>query len=469
MNQTRVRQRASTAPDTGQRYFDLGHLLRRSGFGATPQEITAAAQAGTAATIDRIVNYSQIPDNFTPPDPTVIAGKNTPIEPLSVWWLQRMLTTARPFQEKMTLFWHGHFATAFSKVRYPSFMYQQNQLFRQTALGRFDDILGAVYKDPAMLIWLDGDRNVKAAPNENFAREVMELFTIGRGPDSAPNYTQNDVHEGARSFTGWQLNVDTGAVVFNPRLHDDGMKSYLGQTGNFTGDDIVRILAAHPATGSFLATKIWRFFASETAPVGVIQSMSQSYYSSGHSIAAMVRTMFTSPELYSQDTRQSHIKNPTDFAVSALHHLGLSNVDLTAVPRTLALMGQELFNPPNVGGWSGGASWVNAATMLTRFNFASRVTGDAPGSQPLFDPTAMYTASQAASATELVDYVTNLLGVIPGATTGSALLSYAGGDAIQRFISRLMPADDVGLQSDPATTVRGLVHLTLTSPEYQIA
>jgi uncharacterized protein (DUF1800 family) len=470
MSRTGQRTSKPAVPGAEQVFYDVGHLLRRSGFGATLNEVTAASANGLAATVDRVVGYDQVQDNFTPPDMTYLMGKNSGLEPLTVWWLQRMLTTTRPFQEKMTLFWHNHFATAYYKVRYPGFLYQQNQLFRTSALARFDDLLGAIYKDPAMLFWLDGYRNVKAAPNENFAREVMELFTTGRGTDSAPNYTENDIHAGAKAFTGWRLNVDTGEVTFVPQQHDVTMKTFMGQTGNWGADDIIRILANHSATGGFLATKLWRFFGSESPPVSAVQAMASTYYSSNHNIGAMVRTMFTSPEFYSQDTRQSHIKNPTDFVVSALHHLGLTNVDLTSYPRLLSQMGQELFNPPNVGGWPGGASWINASTMLTRFNFASRLVGDAPGTKSLIDAAAIYAASQVDTVPELVDFVASTLGVGLSATTKSALLRYAGGGVpFSRFLAWVTQNPDQAPQADPLVTIRGLVHLTLISPEYQLA
>src|SRR5947209_11455004 len=205
---------------------NVGHLYRRAGFGATPDQILAAARLGLAPTINALVDYEHTADPFTPPDPVALDGKTRRFDLLTTWWLNRMAGTTRPLQEKMVLFWHGHFATAFSKVPYPQLMYTQNQLFRAHALDTFDALLSAVYKDPAMLIWLDGERNTKQAPNENWGREVMELFVLGRG-----NYTEDDVHAMARAFTGWTLNRDTGEVRFVPRLHDDSPKILLGQTG----------------------------------------------------------------------------------------------------------------------------------------------------------------------------------------------------------------------------------------------
>jgi uncharacterized protein (DUF1800 family) len=427
--------------------------LRRAGFGATPPEVVDAAYAGLGQTLSTLVDYDQVPDNFVPPPASSVAlGQRTAnISDLTVWWLTRMLTTSRPLQEKMTLFWHGHFATAVQKVREPAFMYGQNQLFRQNALGTFDTLLSGVYKDPAMLIWLDGWRNTKQAPNENFAREVMELFTLGHG-----NYTEDDVHAGAKAFTGWQLNASTGVVTFNPRLHDESIKTYLGQTGNFDGEAAVRILAAHPATGPFLAGKLWTFFASDTPPSAVVAAMANAYYTSGHSIREMVRVMFSRPEFYTSDVKTGHIKSPTEFVLSGIRQLGLPTTNLTAVPRTLALLGQELFNPPNVGGWSGGPTWINATTMLGRFNFASQLTGDLGNATvSSFDPAAFLASSGAQTMETLARYVAGALGIDAGSTTAKALLTYAGTGSVAR--------------PDIQTKLRGLVHLTLVSPEFQVS
>jgi uncharacterized protein (DUF1800 family) len=437
-----------------QTYKNVAHLLRRAGFGDKPNNVLAAAHQGLNATIDALVKYQQVPDNFTPPDTTGWDNNRALIDPVTVWWLTRMTTTNRPFLEKIVLFWHGHFATANFKVRNPLYMYNQNQLFRDNALGRFDDLLIAVYKDPAMLIWLDGRLNTKLAPNENYGREVMELFTLGRATGNTPNYTENDVHANARAFTGWRLDL-TGQPVFVPRLHDDGPKTLLGHTGNWNGDDVSRILSAQPATAQFLSTKLWQFFASDTPPTAAINRMVNAYFSSDHSVGAVVQTMLTSPEFYGQDSRTNHVKSPTDFVVSTIRQLGLTGIDLTTVPRALALLGQELFNPVNVGGWPGGMSWVNAATMLGRFNWAARLTGEAPGARGNIDPMAILTASGAQTVDQLVYFITDALGITMSTTTLKSLLRYAGRGSIDGI--------------DALTKARGLVQLALVSPEYQIA
>lgn len=428
---------------------DVAHLLRRAGFGGTPSEVAAAIRVGRASTINRLVDYAQTPDAFVPPSDTAISLIPTnKVDELTVWWIKRMLTTSRPLQEKMVLFWHGHFATAIQKVRNPGFMYRQNQLFRDNALGRFDDLLSAVYKDPAMLVWLDGRRNTKVAPNENWGREVMELFTIGHG-----EYTEDDVHANSRAFTGWTVD-QLGNVAFIPPRHDDGIKTLLGQTGNWNGEDAVRILCAHPATGPFLAGKLWRFFASDRPPAAALNAMAKAYTQHNHSVAEMVRTLFCRPEFYSHTTRTAHIKSPTEFVVSSMRQIGLANPDLSGVPLALTMLGQQLFNPPNVGGWPGGTNWINPSTMLGRFNFASQLTGDT-GRTGAIDSMSILQASKASSMHQLASFITGMLGVQPGTETTRAVLGYAGKGTVSR--------------PDTDAKIRGLIHLTLASPEYQVA
>jgi uncharacterized protein (DUF1800 family) len=446
-------------------HFDVGYLMRRAGFGATPGEIDAAAQQGLGPLVTNLVNYEQVSDNFVPPPDAILTYRQklmrgTDLNNLQAWWIDRMINTSRPLQEKMALFWHGHFATGYDKVRSTLLMYRQNELFRQNALGRFDDLLSAVYRDPAMLIYLDGQRNTKQAPNENWGREVMELFVLGRG-----HYTEADVHASARSFTGWRIDSD-GNAVYIPRLHDIGSKTLLGQSGNWDGEDAVRILAAHPATGPWLAHKLWRFFASDqTVPRSAIQKLSKAYYASDHSTRDMVRVLFTMPEFYEAAVRHGHLKSPTEFVVTTIKQLGLTNVPSETLPRVLTFLGQELFWPPNVGGWPGGANWINAATMLGRFNFASSLTGEITRARGSIDPQAILTAGDPSydpsalpgkhdkTMSDVMGYIGRTLGIGYSTSTARALQSYAG----------KRPADQALLLNK----IRGLVHLALVSPEYQ--
>lgn len=427
---------------------NIAHLYRRAGFGATPGVLARGAEEGLEKTVFELVDYDSVPDPFDPPSDIISSISRNP-DNLIEWWVGRMLSTTRPLQEKMTLFWHGHFATAIQKVANPVLMYNQNQLFRVNSMGRFDDLLGAVYKDPAMLIWLDGRRNTAAAPNENYGREVMELFTLGHG-----NYTEDDVHANARAYTGWTLDASQQAV-FRPRLHDNSIKTLLGETGNWGADDSVRILASHPATGPFLAGKLWTFFASDNPPSAVVKKMAGVYYSSNHSIREMVRAMLSSSEFYSAAAKTGHIKSPTEFVVTAINQLGLEGTDLSLVPRALTSLGQELFNPPNVGGWQGGPSWINPTTMLQRFNFASALTGDARRAGGFLDAQRLVSQSKAKTMSQLTSYITGVLGLSPGGSTATALKQYAGTGSVSK--------------PDIEARVRGLVHLALISPEYQVS
>lgn len=440
---------AGTSTSLHQSLIDVAHLLRRAGFGATPAEVLVAAQQGRQATANALIAYDQIAETVPPLPSSVNDVKSRRPDDLAAWWMARMISTQRPLQEKMTLFWHGHFATAISKVGRPNLMHAQNEMLRANALVRFDDLLTAVYKDAAMLIWLDGQRNIKGAPNENWGREVMELFTLGRG-----NYTEDDVHACAGAFTGWRIGSNDQAV-FVPRLHDDGPKTLLGQTGNWSSDDAVRILASHPATGRFLATKLWNFFASDAPPKSAIDQLAQSYADSNHSMRAVVTRLFTMPQFYASSVRAAHVKSPVEFVVHTVRQLGLQTVDMITLPRYLALLGQELFNPPNVGGWPGGTNWISAATMLGRFNFASHLTGNAPGSTSVVDGNSLAQASGADTTEQLMFYVTNKLGLQLSPATSTALMNYLGHGSVSDI--------------DAEAKVRGLVHLALASPEYQLS
>jgi uncharacterized protein (DUF1800 family) len=323
----------------------VGHLLRRAGFGATPDEVQAYAQKGLAATVDELVNYERIPDDL---DGTLgkVQGDLVDLhnlEDIQTWWLYRMLHTSRPLQEKMTLFWHGHFATAQYKVNNATYMQQQNETLRQHALGNFKDLVTAIAKDPAMLIWLDGNTNRKGAPNENFARELMELFTLGLG-----NYTEDDVKAGARAFTGWNLNRQQGAFAFNKNQHDDGEKTFRGVTGNLNGDDIIANVVADPATAKRLATKLFAFFAYDNPDPAVVQPFADIYLKSNFEIKPVVQAILLSDEFYSAASFTKHVKSPVEYVVGTIKQLGGQVRERSLAP-VLRQLGQDLADPP---GWT---------------------------------------------------------------------------------------------------------------------
>jgi uncharacterized protein (DUF1800 family) len=284
----------------------------------------------------------------------------------------------------------------------------------------------------------------------------MELFTLGRG-----NYTEDDVHACSRAFTGWRLTFDQNAYTvspafFVPRVYDASPKTLLGQTGNWNGEDAVRILAAHPATGRFLATRLWRFFASDQPPASAIDKLASVYFQSGHSMRAVVQSLFSLPEFYREATLTGHIKSPTELLVTAIRSLGLRPIDVSSFPRIMDTMGQSLFNPPNVGGWPAGSFWISASTMLARFNFASLLTGDGPGQKgAVLDVAALVAASGAETMPALVDAMAAMLGVTMTPDTRNALLAYVGKGSVAA--------------ANLDTKARGLIHLLLASPEYQVS
>jgi len=260
--------------------WQIPHLLRRAGFGAGPNELSDYQNLGFSGAVDQLLNYSTLEDSIVSGQPDItmaftLKPARSEIASLISWWINRMIMTSSPLEEKMTLFWHNHFATAIYKVRSPYLMFNQNQLLREKSMGNFEDLLMSITEDPAMLIWLDGARNRKGSANENYGREVMEVFTIGRGP-----YTEDDVKAAARAFTGYALNKN-GEAIFRPQLHDDTPKTFLGQTGNFGPSDIVHILANHPATARNLTTQLFQFFAYQNPASDIVDRLSNVYVSSG--------------------------------------------------------------------------------------------------------------------------------------------------------------------------------------------
>jgi uncharacterized protein (DUF1800 family) len=277
-----------------------------------------------------------------------------------------MVGTTHPLEEKMTLFWHNHFATGISKVENGYLMFKQNDFLRANALGNFHDILTGMTADGAMLVWLDGNQNRKGNPNENYAREVMEVFSTGRGP-----YTQDDVGAGALAFTGYGIDSN-GDGVFNPNLHDDSIKTFMGTTGNLGPGDIIDILVAHPATASNLATELFEFFAYPNPSPETVTRLSGVYLNSGYDIKSLVQAILTSREFISPQAYLANVKSPAEYAATALRSLGAAYNPVGAVT-AIGNMGQVLFDPPSVFGWPSGLGWINTASMLARYNFPTVV------------------------------------------------------------------------------------------------
>ena len=398
------------------------HLLRRAGFGTTPSEAQAFSQRGFSATLEALVDFNRTPDDvdgligqagYAAVTPS--AGAAEPFSPSTFIndarqrWLFRMVHSGRPLQEKMTLFWHQHFATAYSKIanavggpaatqmmaakasEHPAGLRGQIELFRDYALPNFRDLLFEVARDPAMLYWLDGRLNTKARPQENFSREIMELFTIGVG-----QFTEADVYAGARVFTGWNLQRigearDPGTFYqffFNPAQHDTDPKTFsfpiLGSgdrtiparaaaDGMRDGVDLISALARHPETGRRLARRLWSFFVSEIqvpdeAFVGRIAAV---YRQSDCQMAPVVRAVLSSREFDSTSSHFARYSWPVEYVARALKEVGAAAFPLNVALGPLSNMGQQLFEPPDVAGWERGTAWFSTAAMLARMNFAS--------------------------------------------------------------------------------------------------
>jgi uncharacterized protein (DUF1800 family) len=298
----------------------------------------------------------------------------------------------------MTLFWHNHFATSIAKVQSASLMFRQNCLLRDHALGKFGPFLQSMSKDGAMLVWLDSNSNVKGKPNENYARELMELFSLGVG-----HYTETDIREAARAFTGWH--TDRERFTFNARLHDGGIKTVLGQTGRWDGGDVVRIVLEQPAAARFLVRKLYHCFISENAdpPDALLEPLCVSFRQSDYDIAALVKTMLASRHFYSEYAFRQRIKSPVEYVLGAVQAVyrryDEKEADYRPLPqqvlaRRVGAMGQLLFAVPNVKGWPGGRSWLNTSTMLERANFAAALAMGTLWSDPSQDSTATAKASE---------------------------------------------------------------------------
>jgi hypothetical protein len=347
-----------------------GHLYRRAGFGGNLAELRRAVKDGPHPTIDRLLAGDPEAKSYESllNDTGASIAKGEDEAGLRGWWLYAMLNSGHPLRERMTLFWHNHFATSIAKVRGTEAMYAQNQTLRRHALGNFRSMLADVSRDPAMLVWLDSNRNVKGQANENYAREVMELFTLGTG-----RYTESDIREAARAFTGWH--TDGEKFTFAPRFHDDRQKKFLGQAGNWDGTDIQRIILSQPSAALFLVRKLYACLIAESPspPDSLLEPLAERFWQSDYDIGDLVGTMLRSGHFFSEYAYRRRIKSPVE------HVLGVVRaVKPNAAPRELVqpleAMGQSLFAPPNVKGWPGGRAWLNSATVLARQNFAQAMT-----------------------------------------------------------------------------------------------
>ncbi len=375
-------------------YDTAAHLLNRAGFGGPPTVIEKLADLNPDDALSTLLDYERFADptpapDWAKPDPEGVrqlrdAARNaTPDErrklyqeemrvqfqrlmELRGWWLNRMAKGPRPFQEKMVLFWHGHFATSFEKVRSAYYMWRQNELFRRLATGNWQELLTFAGKDPAMLIWLDQAESRRPHANENFAREVMELFALGIG-----HYTEQDVTEGARALTGWSLDRLNQEYVYRPIFHDNGVKTFLGRNGNLNGDDVMAQIVAQPQAARFITAKLWNFFTGQAPSDELNDALAAVFMENGNNFKPFLRIMFRSEEFYDSAIIRNQIKGPVQWLVGTARMLECDLPPTMICEGITRGMGQDLFAPPNVKGWDGGISWITTTTLLDRYNTAA--------------------------------------------------------------------------------------------------
>jgi uncharacterized protein (DUF1800 family) len=518
------------------------HLLNRAGFGGTPAEVQSLVDLGFDGAVHRIVQYEAIadplkqpawlgqpldlaglperpmrriqaapprPDAAAPaapeagapagPDPTreqlrrtrqlLMRANRGRIEALRAWWLDRMVHSPRPLEEKMTLFWHGHFATQATKVRIPQMIYAHLDLLRRNATGSFRELVLGVSRDPAMLVYLDNNRNRREHPNENYARELMELFTLGIG-----HYSEADVKEAARAFTGWsmgvqgergrraagpmlQLRIASGeakpAFMFRPAWHDADEKQFLGQRGSFDGADVVRILLEQPACAEFICAKLVRAFVDEERPrPELVAGLAELMRRHDYQMKPVLEALFGSREFYADDVIGGQIKSPVQLVVGAVRQLRAEVEPPLALSLALRQMGQLPLDPPNVAGWDGGKNWINTTTLLARYNFSLLLLEGRPlaaggrraGGQGMrpggmgrrlethVDVMALCRPEDFKSSRRLVDRLADCLLSSPLSTPQRAELVAAAGK----------PA------ADDEARIKHLVHLIMSTPNYQV-
>jgi uncharacterized protein (DUF1800 family) len=388
--------RYEPTPDDPWDLRKVAHLHRRAGFGATRAELLHDLAAGPEASVERLFHPPTLPTE----DAEAIDGlrqtarSSSNLDLLKVCWLNRILHGPDPLREKLTLFWHGHFATSNKKVEAVALMDRQNETLRTHALGGFATMLEAIIADPAMLVWLDGGTSKKDKPNENFAREFLELFTLGVG-----HYTERDIREAARAFTGWVRQdsrggfQETPAFTHDPAQVDDGPKTFLGCNGRWGPSDVVRLVLERPEAATFLARKLYRWFVSESTPPGpeLIEPLAEEVKKHKFAIGPIVGVILRSKHFYSQAAYRQRIKSPVEFSAGLVRILEIPRPALNPLALSAACdgQGQELFAPPNVEGWVGGQVWINSGTLLERTNWAADVIwGRSENGLAPFDPLA---------------------------------------------------------------------------------
>jgi uncharacterized protein (DUF1800 family) len=438
----------------------IGHLYRRTVFGATMAELEAGLKNGPDKTIESLLADGPEQVKFDA-ETAKLADSITRTnngQQASAWWLYRMLYSPHPLREKLTLCWHNHFATSNKKVQNAGFMLLQYELIRRYALGNFRTMLQELSIDPAMMVWLDTRGSKKGNPNENYARELMELFSLGIG-----HYTEKDIREAARAFTGWDIRGTQ--PEFNAAQHDAGDKTVLGKHGKFNGADIVNICLEQEAAAQFISGKLYRFYVSETveATPELLAPLAEQLHKSDYDIGGVVKTILRSNLFFSPLVYRTRVKSPVDFALGIVHALE-GKVGTTALADALDGLGQHVFFPPSVKGWDGGQAWLNGHTLLARQNLALALTSTEDlrfGRRA--DPAALARKHDLKSDSEVVDFFLRLFlqGDAP-AESRQKLLDYAA-QARKNRVPAYWTDEDAA-----AHRVRSICHLVLALPEFEL-
>ena len=486
------------------------HLLRRAGFGGTPPQIDHLAGLNRKRAVEYLVNFERIPNRPLPirigPHPLPIAWTNPDITPeqrqelqnkrrqadrlqferIVGWWIRAMTTSKRPLEEKLVLFWHGHFTSGYREVRSSRAMYFQNELFRKHAAGNFRDLLQAITHDPAMIRYLNTDQNYKGKPNENYARELMELFTMGPG-----HYTEDDIKQAARALTGIGIDHRTGEMMLHGGRHDYLTKTFLGRTGDFDDADIIDIILKQPATAEFLARKLWTFFAYENPDKRIVAALADILRKNDYELRPMLTAMFSCDPFHDDRAHFTHIKSPVELLVGTLRALEIEPLNTRFLDVGLQGLGQQLMQPPNVKGWDGGKRWITTSSLLKRYNFlgslldgndnarerlrrrqrqerliellgeeAGSMKDDFPPLQPAYDPMPIIKAEKLMTAGVVVNHFVNRLLQRPIAP-----------ERRRALIKAIMPHINRRNIQTPSNTaaMRGLIHLIMSMPEYQLS
>lgn len=376
--------------------FAAAHLFNRAGWGATTAEIEAAAKRTPGEVVDELVDFEKTEEALVPP--AWSQGPDAALRPdrkrfkelqaltpeqrrekvkemqrvdrerileLRAWWIKQLRATKRPLQEKLTVFWHGHWATSAEKVKNPYGLWQQNQTLRKFAAGNFKKMAVAMSQDPAMLFYLDNAQSKAAHPNENYARELMELFTLGIG-----HYTEDDIKNSARAFTGWTVSRERVQFADVKFLHDDGEKEFMGRKGRFTAYDILDIIFEQPACATHVPRKLWSFFAHENPDEPLVAALGRSFKDGGWEVKPLLRRIFLSREFYSKAAVRTQIKSPVQWLLGAARSLDAPLPHQAVCQGILHMLGQDLLAPPSVKGWDGGYAWITTNSLLSRYNFA---------------------------------------------------------------------------------------------------